>query len=96
MTIDIQRLRRDLANAGYGAFYGGGFGGGLMGAFDANSASPQKLVEMAERMGFDISDYAMMDYESDYGHTDLDEWDDDYDDDCDDNDDNDLDGDDYY
>ena len=50
MTIDIQRLRRDMVNAGYGAYYGGGFGGGLMGAFDANSASPQELVEMAERM----------------------------------------------
>ena len=44
MTIDIQRLRRDLANAGYGAFYGGGFGGGLMGAFDANSLHRRNLL----------------------------------------------------
>lgn len=59
MRIDIDELRKDMVNAGYGAFYGGGFGGGLMSASDARNASPEKLVEMAMKMGINIENYVV-------------------------------------
>ena len=42
----------------YGAYFCGGFGGALLESFDVEQASPEKLVEMAQRkMGIDLSDY---------------------------------------
>ena len=40
-----------------GAFFGGGFGAALVEAGEARSASPEKLVEMAQRLGLDLSEY---------------------------------------
>lgn len=57
MQIDIERLREDLKQECYGAFFGGGFGGALIESFDVEHASPQKLVEMARDMGFDLRNY---------------------------------------
>ncbi len=57
MTIDIEKLREDLKQECYGAFFVGGFGGALIESFDVESASPQKLIEMAEDKGIDLKKY---------------------------------------
>lgn len=54
---NIEELREDLKQECYSAFSGGGFGGALMEAFDLEGASPEELVEIAERRGIDLSDY---------------------------------------
>ena len=57
MTIDIDALREDMKNECYGAFFGGGFGGALMESFDIESASPEELVQMAQRQGINLNKY---------------------------------------
>lgn len=57
MVIDIDKLREDLRNECYGAYFGGGFGGALVESFDVEKASPEELIEMAERQGVDLTDY---------------------------------------
>ena len=57
MTIDIEALREDLKQECYGAFFGGGFGGALIETFDIEKASPEKLIEIAEKKGIDLRDY---------------------------------------
>ena len=59
MMIDIEKLREDLKQECYGAYFGGGFGGALMESFNIESASPQKLIEIAERKGIDLRKYAV-------------------------------------
>ncbi len=61
MMIDIDKLREDLKQECYGAYFGGGFGGALMESFNIASASPQKLIEIAERKGIDLRKYAVDD-----------------------------------
>ena len=58
MTIDISKLRKDMLNGSYGAFFGGGFGGAMMQSFDIENASPQQLVQMAQKQGIDLRHYA--------------------------------------
>jgi hypothetical protein len=55
--LDIDRLREDMKNDSLGAFYGGGFGGALFESFDIESASPEKLIELAEQKGIDLEEY---------------------------------------
>lgn len=57
MTIDIERLRSDLKEEQMGAFFGGGFGAALIESFDVDRASPEKLVEIAQRQGVDLKNY---------------------------------------
>ena len=57
MTIDIEKLREDLKQECYGAFFVGGFGGALMESFDLEKASPERLVEIAEKKGIDLRNY---------------------------------------
>ena len=57
MTIDIEKLREDLKKECYGAFFGGSFGGALMESFDLESASPEKIVEIAQKKGIDLREY---------------------------------------
>ena len=57
MSIDIEKLRETLKQDCYGAFFGGGFGGALVESFDLKRASPEELVEIAERKGIDLSKY---------------------------------------
>ena len=54
---NIKRLRKDLANE-YGC-QGEAFSGGLgfMEMMDAESASPEKLLKMAKREGFNLEKY---------------------------------------
>ena len=57
MTIDIEALREDLKQECYGAFFCGGFGGALIESFDLERASPEELIEIAEKKGIDLRDY---------------------------------------
>ena len=61
MMIDIDKLREDLMKEIYGAYFGGGFGGALMESFNIEGASPQKLIEIAEKKGIDLRKYAVDD-----------------------------------
>lgn len=57
MTIDIDALREDMKNECYGAFFGGGFGGALIESLDIEDASPEELVQMAQRQGINLNKY---------------------------------------
>ena len=57
ITIDVDELRDDLRNECFGAFFGGGFGGALVESFDVDRATPEELVEMAQRQGIDLRRY---------------------------------------
>lgn len=57
MTIDIDALREDMRNECYGAFFGSGFGGALIESFDVEDASPEELVQMAQRKGINLNKY---------------------------------------
>lgn len=57
ITIDVDRLKDDLREECQGAFFVGGFGGALMSSFDVDSASPERLVEMARENGLDLRKY---------------------------------------
>lgn len=57
MIIDIDELRKDLKQDCYGAFFGGGFGGAFMESFNIENASPEELVEIAQRKGVDLHRY---------------------------------------
>ena len=57
ITIDVDELRDDMRNECLGAFFGGGFGGALVESFDVDRATPEELVEMAQRQGIDLRRY---------------------------------------
>ncbi|MBQ1615822.1 MAG: hypothetical protein II086_01055 [Ruminococcus sp.] len=59
ITIDIEKLRKDLMDDCYGAFFGGGFGGALIEASDIEDASAEELIKIAERNGIDLREYAV-------------------------------------
>lgn len=60
MTIDIEALKDDLKQECYGAFFIGGLGGALMESFDIERASPEELVEIAKKNGFDLRKYQIV------------------------------------
>jgi len=57
MMIDIEKLREDLKQESYGAFFGGGYGGALMESFDVEKASPEKLIEIAQKNNINVQKY---------------------------------------
>lgn len=57
ITIDIDKLRADMRSECLGAYFGGGFGAALIESFDIDRATPEELVEMAQRQGIDILKY---------------------------------------
>lgn len=57
MVIDVDKLWEDMRSECLGAAFGGGFGGALVEAYDVEKASPEELVEMAVRLGMDLSKY---------------------------------------
>ena len=57
--MDLERLKRDMLNDCYGAFYGGGFGGAMYSSFEIERAQGQTLVNMAERMGYNLMEYVI-------------------------------------
>ncbi len=56
-SIDVGELRKDMENEALSAFFGGGFGGALVESFDVDRATPEELVEMAQRQGIDLRRY---------------------------------------
>jgi len=57
ITIDVDKLRKDMHDECMGAFFGGGFGGALMEASDIECASDAEIVEMAKREGINLRKY---------------------------------------
>ena len=57
ITIDVEKLRKDMREDCLGAFFGGRFGGALIEAGDIDRASDEELVEMAQRKGINLRDY---------------------------------------
>jgi len=57
ITIDIDALREDMKKECLGAFFGGGFGAALIESFDIDKASPEELVELAQRQEIDLRRY---------------------------------------
>ena len=56
MDIDISKLRDDLENY-YGSAAFSGFPAALVELSQVETASPQQLVELSRRAGFDLGDY---------------------------------------
>ena len=56
MDIDISRLRSDLEDY-YGTAMFSGFPAAVIELTQVESASPQELVELSRRAGFDLNDY---------------------------------------
>jgi hypothetical protein len=59
ITIDIDKLRKDLLQDCYGGYFAGGFGGALVEASDIEKASPEELIKIAEKKGIDLRKYAV-------------------------------------
>lgn len=57
ITIDLNRLRKDMRDECLGGYFGGGFGTALIESFDVDKASPEKLIEMAQRRGINLARY---------------------------------------
>ena len=57
MTIDIEKLKNDLKNELLGAYYGAGFGGALIESFNLDNMSPEEIVNLALRYGFNLENY---------------------------------------
>lgn len=56
MTIDVERLRRDLID-----YFGTAMGvlpTAMMDLSEVKKALPEKLIEIAKKNGFDLRDYA--------------------------------------
>ena len=58
--IDIERLREDLKQECFGAYFVGGFGGALMESHSLEKASPEELLEIAQKRGIDIYKYQLL------------------------------------
>ena len=57
MTINIEKLKNDLKNELLGAYYGAGFGGALIESFNLDNMSPEEIVNLALRYGFNLENY---------------------------------------
>lgn len=57
ITIDVERLRKDMLDKCLGAYFGGGFGAALTASSDVDRATPEELVEMAKRQEIDLRRY---------------------------------------
>lgn len=57
ITIDIDRLRKDIKDDYLGAYFCGGFQGALMESFVIEKAAPEKLVEIAQKQGIELRSY---------------------------------------
>ncbi len=56
MDIDISKLRSDLEDY-YGSAMFSGFPAAVVELSQVECASPQELVELSRRAGFDLNDY---------------------------------------
>lgn len=57
VEVDIDRLRKDLESYYMSGFVVTGFGAAFMEASDVKRASDEELIEMAQKVGFDLSKY---------------------------------------
>lgn len=57
MKLDIEALREEVKSHGYAMVYGAGIPAGLADVAEAELASPEKLVKMAEDLGIDLEDF---------------------------------------
>lgn len=57
VNIDIERLREDVINFFEGLFLAAGFGGAMIEMEEAKRATPEKLIDIAIRNGFDLNNY---------------------------------------
>lgn len=57
ITIDVDKLRKDMKRECLGAYFVGNFGGALMESFDIDKATPEKLVEKAQKQKIDLQKY---------------------------------------
>ena len=55
--LDLEQLKRDMLNDCRGAYFGGVFGGAMYASFEIERAEGQELVDLAERMGYDLTPY---------------------------------------
>lgn len=62
MTIDVDKLRDALMDY-YGSAMTSGFPMAVIELGDVESASPQELVEMAQRLGMNLRRFEIDDYE---------------------------------
>lgn len=57
MEIDIESLRSDMVDECLAAHFGGGIGVASIESIEIQNASPQKLIQIANRMNIDIENY---------------------------------------
>ena len=57
MKIDIDALRSDLEEECLGAYFGGNLEGALIEIANIDSASPEELLSIAERLGLGDNKY---------------------------------------
>lgn len=57
MIINIDMLRDDLRDECLGAYFAGGYGAALLEVRDIENASPQELINIAQRLGKNICAY---------------------------------------
>lgn len=53
--IDIERLRKEMLDDCLAMVFGAGIGAGIWEAAEIETASPEKLIEMARQQGIDLS-----------------------------------------
>ena len=53
--IDIERLRKEMLDDCLAMVFGAGIGAGFWEAAEIETASPEKLIEMARQQGIDLS-----------------------------------------
>lgn len=57
VEIDVDGLRKDLESYYMSGFIVTGFGAAFMEASSVKNASDEELIEMAQKVGFDLSKY---------------------------------------
>lgn len=57
VKIDIEKLRDDLREEALGTYFAAGYGGALIESFDVDRATPEQLIEMAQKQGIDLRNY---------------------------------------
>ena len=62
MTVNVDKLRNDLIDY-YGSAMYSGFPAAVIEVMDVETASPEELIDIANRAGFNVRNYAIDDYE---------------------------------
>lgn len=57
MSIDVDKLKKDLKEELMSAAFGGGFGGALMQAIDVDKYSDEEVIKQAIANGINLSKY---------------------------------------